>query len=301
VSSQFFEECLDFFSSHYNVISTSDLVGLCSIASKRVERPLLITFDDGWADVCDYALPALRRRSLPATVFVVAGEVDGYEPWQDTIRRVWRREQLRFERFPWLRDYEIGGTRERLQQQPPRELTEWIQWLSGINTDQRTALLQRLREELCDATPKQMMSREQLLWVSTSGCQVGSHGLTHTSIPSSPTPWEELAGSRRKLATILETDGDAGPAFFAFPNGQCDDAALRMAASAGYREVFTSEPCLNILPPGCSRPLILGRISISSGPLSDKNGTLRPELLALWLFSRPARSIPWPEDSQRCA
>lgn len=37
------------------------------------ERPVLITFDDGFADFADFALPALRERGLPPALFVTTG------------------------------------------------------------------------------------------------------------------------------------------------------------------------------------------------------------------------------------
>jgi peptidoglycan/xylan/chitin deacetylase (PgdA/CDA1 family) len=40
-----------------------------------------ITFDDGYASVHEYALPALREAAATATVFVVAGSVDGWNEW----------------------------------------------------------------------------------------------------------------------------------------------------------------------------------------------------------------------------
>ncbi|MBW1599273.1 polysaccharide deacetylase family protein [Streptomyces sp. JJ38] len=41
------------------------------------ERPVLITFDDGYAGVHRYALPALRRHGFPATLFAATGWLRG--------------------------------------------------------------------------------------------------------------------------------------------------------------------------------------------------------------------------------
>lgn len=47
------------------------------------ERPLLITFDDGRADVVEHAVPALAARGLTATVYVVSGYIGGSSAWLD--------------------------------------------------------------------------------------------------------------------------------------------------------------------------------------------------------------------------
>ena len=36
-----------------------------------------VTFDDGWRDNFDYALPILQANSIPATFFIVSGEMEG--------------------------------------------------------------------------------------------------------------------------------------------------------------------------------------------------------------------------------
>lgn len=41
-------------------------------------RPVLITFDDAYKDLCDHALPVLARYGFPALVFVVTGHVGGH-------------------------------------------------------------------------------------------------------------------------------------------------------------------------------------------------------------------------------
>lgn len=45
------------------------------------ERPLVITFDDGYRSVRDVAWPLVRRYGFGATTFLVAGEIGGTNRW----------------------------------------------------------------------------------------------------------------------------------------------------------------------------------------------------------------------------
>lgn len=51
------------------------------VAGVLPARPCLITFDDGRADFTQFAMPALRRHSMSATVYVVASHIDGTSAW----------------------------------------------------------------------------------------------------------------------------------------------------------------------------------------------------------------------------
>lgn len=44
-------------------------------------KPVLVTFDDAYADLAEYALPALRRHDFGAVVFVVTGHIGGENRW----------------------------------------------------------------------------------------------------------------------------------------------------------------------------------------------------------------------------
>jgi peptidoglycan/xylan/chitin deacetylase (PgdA/CDA1 family) len=48
-------------------------------------RALAITFDDGYADNFDVALPILQRHGLVASFFVATGFIDGGRMWNDTL------------------------------------------------------------------------------------------------------------------------------------------------------------------------------------------------------------------------
>src|SRR5687768_7727712 len=65
------EAHLDFLTAHYNVVPLEALTN-----GGAPERALAITFDDGYRSVLTGAVPLLRRRSLPATAYVVTDVVD---------------------------------------------------------------------------------------------------------------------------------------------------------------------------------------------------------------------------------
>jgi len=47
------------------------------------DRPVLITLDDGYADIAEYALPAICHRGFSAAVYVVTGQIGGSDAcWQ---------------------------------------------------------------------------------------------------------------------------------------------------------------------------------------------------------------------------
>lgn len=51
------------------------------------QRLIGLTFDDGFADFADFALPILKRHGFTATVFVVAGEIGGTNDWVSGPRK----------------------------------------------------------------------------------------------------------------------------------------------------------------------------------------------------------------------
>ena len=74
-----FERCLAFFSRHYNVVSAADVLAARKGGASLPPRALLITFDDGWKDNADFALPRLRKANMPALLFVVLASSDWAE------------------------------------------------------------------------------------------------------------------------------------------------------------------------------------------------------------------------------
>ena len=64
------------------------------------DKPVLFTFDDGYADLAEYALPVLRHHGFGAAVYVVTGQLGGTNAWDEArgsgTHRLMTAEQIRY-------------------------------------------------------------------------------------------------------------------------------------------------------------------------------------------------------------
>lgn len=65
----------------YQGIRLSDLLDGWEGKSQLPPRPVVLTFDDGFRNVLDHAVPVLTELGFRATVFVVAGHCGGMNDW----------------------------------------------------------------------------------------------------------------------------------------------------------------------------------------------------------------------------
>ena len=63
----------------YNTITPEQLYDSITTGSELPEKPLLITFDDGYQDNYDNAYPILKKYNMKATIFVVTGFLGKYK------------------------------------------------------------------------------------------------------------------------------------------------------------------------------------------------------------------------------
>jgi peptidoglycan/xylan/chitin deacetylase (PgdA/CDA1 family)/GT2 family glycosyltransferase len=67
----------------YVTISPADYVRVRRGAATLPPRAVMVTFDDGYADLVQYALPVLAKHRYGAVVFVVTGELSGTNSWDE--------------------------------------------------------------------------------------------------------------------------------------------------------------------------------------------------------------------------
>ncbi len=65
----------------YRGVRLQDWLAARAGAERLPARPVLLTFDDGYADLARHAFPVLERYGFGATVFVVTGRIGGVNAW----------------------------------------------------------------------------------------------------------------------------------------------------------------------------------------------------------------------------
>ena len=206
-----FADPLDYLMQHYHVISLPELVERLE-AGRPVGGCVVITFDDGFADNCEWAWPLLRQRGLPATIFVTADAIDNAE-------------LLWVHRFNWLlntcerrRVREMAGRmldRPDISTARPESLDLLRDYMICVLTRSEREAFQASLSEALDAGPMPSagdvglyLSSAQIRAMSRIGIDFGCHGKTHTafSVLSDAELSAELHDCLKRLLPLLSRD-----------------------------------------------------------------------------------------------
>jgi peptidoglycan/xylan/chitin deacetylase (PgdA/CDA1 family) len=204
-----------------------------------------LTFDDGFRDTLEMALPVLRRHAAPATVYCVPGFADGQAPlwWVDleeAIRGLSRVEleiegealaltattpqekQAAFESIYW-----------KLRRLPEPDLRRIVAGLAARAGHDSEACVRRL---CLDWEGLAQLAADPLI-------TIGAHSMTHPRLGTLPADAarQEMQESRAVLENRLQTPVH----HFAYPVGDAVSAGRRdyaMASEIGFASAVTTRP-----------------------------------------------------------
>jgi peptidoglycan/xylan/chitin deacetylase (PgdA/CDA1 family) len=179
-------------------------------------RAACITFDDGYADNCDVALPILQEFALPATFFISTGFLDGGCMWNDLVLEAFSRSDAD---ALDLSSIGLGTISIASPEKRADAASRALEVLKYKEPGERLMLAQRLIEESGVAVPDAiMMSSEQVRILHQAGMEVGAHTETHPILCNlnEGTARSEIENSKCRLEEIIE----APVRFFAYPNGK---------------------------------------------------------------------------------
>lgn len=230
-----FDRLMRFVANTYSVMSLGQAVTRL-IEGRLPPYPLVVTFDDGYADNAEIALPILTRHGLTATFFVSTGFLDGGRMWNDSVIECIRASnQSNLD----LADYGLGicslsGHAER--RATINGLLHHIKYLPLTERETSIALLQKLTR-VAQLPSKLMMTSDQVRALHRAGMEIGAHTVRHPILASLST--EESAFEIRTSKNCLESITQAPVEVFAYPNGKpgrdYDGRHVELVRQLGFR------------------------------------------------------------------
>ena len=258
-----FEAALKFLVRHYTPVSLQEVLE-DSEGRRLPPRPVLVTFDDAYASVSEFAAPLCSKFGVPAVFFVNGVCLDNRQLALDnlvcyvanvfglgTIKAAARVASA-------TKDIEL------------RSLAKvFSRFLPAISPSAREAFrgalvqLAGIKERDLAAEASLYMTSQQLRDLTAFNFEIGDHTYTHVNCRSLSA--EEFAGEIDRNKAVLEAVSGKKVRSFSVPYGSSADLTTDLVAHLhrlGYEAVFLSESRIN---PPCSDRFCLDRVSIKTG------------------------------------
>jgi peptidoglycan/xylan/chitin deacetylase (PgdA/CDA1 family) len=271
----------------YTIVPLDEVPG--RLASPRPGQPFVaLTFDDGYRNNVEHALPVLRRHGAPFTLFVTTGFADGSAPlwWDDLERAVAVLDHVRLPDGRLLparslpqKHAAYAAFMRQLRVGAGETLPAAVAVLAG---EAGIDSLARTRELCLGWDELRALGAEPL-------ANFGAHTLTHPMLATlqQPAMQAELAQARQRLAAEL---GRAVPAL-AYPVGDAGAAGPRefaAAAALGHSVAVTTRPGV-LHPEHAAHLLALPRLSVNGLHQSLPAFETLLSGVPFWLFNRGRR------------
>lgn len=235
---------------------------------KTLLPKLMITFDDGFYDFMENALPILAENNLPAVHHVLISSVLDNKPnWTYRLNLVVEDHLKSRQKFS-LSEFMIPYAMDVMEKNAPKVALQAMLLLKDLPMQQAENIVSQL-ELACagDLYYPKMMNEQDLKYCETAGIEIGSHGWTHVILNAAvgtAVLTQEISESKTTLEKML---GHAVHCF-AFPAGQYDQAVMNHAAQAGYKYVFSAGDAFFHPEKMHGLPVLFPRVTPSAGDIN---------------------------------
>jgi peptidoglycan/xylan/chitin deacetylase (PgdA/CDA1 family) len=212
VSPEQLDRQLEFVRRWFDPIALGDLLAHVRDGAVLPRNPLLITFDDGYRDNVEVALPILQRHGIRATFFVATDYVERrrlfwWDRVADAVKRT-PRTRIRLE-YPDRMELATGSASAR--RTAIRRIQRIIKDRRGLDLSRMLGELERATDVHLTPDDERSMADDvvmtwgQVVALRRAGMDVQSHTCTHRVLQNLERDelMHELVASREKLEQVL--------------------------------------------------------------------------------------------------
>jgi peptidoglycan/xylan/chitin deacetylase (PgdA/CDA1 family) len=251
LSAELFERQMAKLANRYRLLSLDEVLEHFRAGRPFPNRAVHVTFDDGYADNYEHALPILSRHSVPATFFLTTGPIDrgDYLWWDDLGAGLLALSG----RKPTAAKPTIDACPKRLRpiverilgaSEPPFALidrcTSILNGTDNVTRREAVSAIVALAAPYHDEPrPRLMLTWDQVRTMRSEGMTMGGHTVNHTYL-------DELddATGRFEIGHCLDRiqeETGSRPCAFSFPAGRTNDRSRPWLDQAGISLALTTQ------------------------------------------------------------
>lgn len=235
VSPEQFERQMKLLNSRYEAITLTRLAEQIATGTRTDKNQFVVTFDDGWLDNCEFALPILTRLNIPATIFLTTDVIESNQTfWFIRARQVWQN----LERASVLKILDklesITGSTDINPDLLVSDFDGFAEFVKTLDPKTADDFLNEIDSSKAVEPPNQrwVLNWDEITRMTAGRIDFGSHGQTHTILTRLKPDQvaSELTASRRIIREKIGGRID----MLAYPNGNSNESVRQSARSAGY-------------------------------------------------------------------
>jgi peptidoglycan/xylan/chitin deacetylase (PgdA/CDA1 family) len=232
-----FEKDLVYYKKHFNVISMSEAFEMYRNNIKPKQKTITLSFDDGFKNNLDTALPILEKYNLKTTFFISSictQDMDVRSLWTEyinTLNYYYKNDTVEIGNYKFKNLYDSANN------------VYMVDYIKGLKKDHRDKAMDDLiaRYDLktkINSIPEELwklMNIEELKRFSQSKIvDIGSHGHFHYNLESLDE--SDLESELKTSKELLEAAINKPVISIAYPDGSYNKKIKDKAASYGYKD-----------------------------------------------------------------
>ena len=238
-----FDEVLRWIGAQFEVLAPLEACTRWA-AGRLPARAAAISFDDGYRDNHDVAMPILKRHGMTAAFFIATGYLGEGVQFNDRLTEAFRDLSGDAIDAQWLGLGVLPTGSHSSKLAALEKVREAVKYLAPAA---RAAAVDRI-EAQCGShgrglqRGRVMMTKQEVLALAANGMEIGGHTVSHPILTAldDAAAFDEIGSGHRALQTLLGKP----PVLFAYPNGRpgtdFDQRHAEMARRAGFAYAFTT-------------------------------------------------------------
>lgn len=226
----------------FHPVSVDQVAGFARGETELPKRAVVITFDDGYVDNYEHAMPVLDRVGIPAAFYVTVDCVENRRlPWPSRLRFSFRTTQKQTWTDQDGKTWHLANEKER--DTAYLAICDRVARLAGSAQEQLVGHIELdLDAKLPEDSGQLMMTWDQIRGLIRHGHIVGSHTMTHPNLAylSIEEARRELVESKQRMESHLNAKVDhfSYPCPALFPNWT--EKTAEESRRAGYQTAVTT-------------------------------------------------------------